>query len=236
MGDMGDIGQVGPAGPQGDIGPAGPAGPKGDPGPQGDKGERGDPGPEGPAGAQGEPGEQGSPGAQGPAGEQGEKGDRGDPGPEGPEGPAGARGAPGPRGPSGLVNVRVITGFWTDPAPPPDVPHLPPPCTGVVPYTAGANEVAFIHSNVNVTYANGTVDDYLNIVAAADVDGAGMEPVGRNSFTHTNRGVASLGHVARIDLVEGSTYQFGILVRVFGGTAITEGVCESNIMIMKLGG
>jgi hypothetical protein len=174
---------------------------------------------EGPAGAQGEPGP------------QGDKGDTGDPGAEGPRG---LRGEPGPRGPTGLAGVRAISGFWTDPAPPPDVPHMPPPCRSVVPYTAGANEIAFIHSNVNVTYANGAGNDYLNIVTAADIDGAGMEPAGRNSFTHSSQGVASLGHVTRILLDEGSTYEFGLLVRVAGGTAITEGVCESNIMIMKV--
>lgn len=213
MGDMGDIGPAGPAGPKGDIGPVGPAGPKGDLGAQGDKGDRGDPGPEGPAGAPGEPGD---------------KGDRGDPGPEGP------RGARGERGPTGLAGARAISGSWTDPAPPRDVPHMPPPCRSVVPYTAGPDEIAFIHSNVSVTYARGTADDYLNIVLAADIDGAGMEVAGQNSFTHSNRGLASLGNVTRILLEEGSTYEFGLLVRVFGGTAITEANCEANIMIMKV--
>ena len=63
-----------------------------------------------------------------------------------------------------------------------------------------------------------------------------MASIGQNSFAHTNQGVASIGNVAALFLEEGSTYEFGILVRVFGGTAITNGNCDSNIMVMKAGG
>jgi hypothetical protein len=99
-----DLGQIGPAGPQGAQGPAGPMGPPGamgPAGPAGPAGATGATGPQGPAGATGATGAAGPAGPQGATGPAGPAGATGATGPEGPAGPTGPTGATGPAGAAG---------------------------------------------------------------------------------------------------------------------------------------
>jgi len=91
----------GEVGPLGEDGPAGPVGPQGQEGAQGPRGGAGVQGVEGPRGPEGVPGPTGPTGVEGPMGRQGDPGLSGPEGPKGDDGPVGLRGPQGEAGPPG---------------------------------------------------------------------------------------------------------------------------------------